>query len=311
MRVRVFNRASSSPPPCGEVEIAQRFRAGDDNRHGKIPYPTRPAARAASTSPQGGGGIFAPFAATVLVAVGVLFGTSPTLAQDLVSGISQDQVEITSSYAGTSITVFGAIEGTDNTPSTQNDVVVVIRGPTTDMTVRRKARIAGIWINRDQMKLYGMPGFYFIASSRALDKIASLQTLDRYQIGLQSLKPLAMATHFAKKGEPYRVAAIDERAREGLYQQSESVEFLSYSLFRVHVPIPATVPRGEYTVEAYLFRDGTVTSAQSTPLYIDQQGLERRLYRFAHTSPLTYGVSAVVMAMFLGWASSFLVRQQR
>ncbi|HWU26989.1 MAG TPA: TIGR02186 family protein [Rhizomicrobium sp.] len=241
----------------------------------------------------------------------ILFVASHACAQDLVSGVSQDEVEITSSYAGTSITVFGAIEGADNTPSTQNDVVVVIRGPTTDMTVRRKARIAGLWINRDQMKLYGMPGYYFVASSRALEKIASAQTLARYQIGLSRLMPLAMATHVAKKGEPFRIAAIDERARDGLYQQSEAVEFLSYSLFRVHVPIPATVPRGEYTVEAYLFHDGTVTSAQSTPLYIDQQGLERRLYRFAHSSPFTYGISTVLMAMSLGWLSSLLIRQQR
>jgi uncharacterized protein (TIGR02186 family) len=232
-------------------------------------------------------------------------------AQDLVSGISQDQVEITSSYAGTSIVVFGAIEGADNTPSAQNDVVVVIRGPAADMTVRRKARIAGLWINRDQMKIHGMPAYYFIASSRELSKIASQQTLARYQLGLSHLVPQSMGTHVAAKGEPFRLAAIGERAHDGLYQQSQSVEFLSYSLFRVQVPIPATVPRGDYTVEAYLFRDGTVTSAQSTPLYVDQQGLERRIYRFAHASPLVYGVSVVLMAMFLGWLSSLLIRQPR
>ena len=94
-------------------------------------------------------------------------------------------------------------------------------------------------------------------------------------------------------------------------RRRENVEFLSYSLFRVHIPIPATVPRGEYTVEAYLFRDGTVMSAQSTPLFVDQKGLERRLYRFAHASPFVYGLSAVLMAMFFGWLSSLLIRQQR
>jgi len=59
------------------------------------------------------------------------------------------------------------------------------------------------------------------------------------------------------------------------------------------------------------FSDGTVTSAQSTPLYVDQQGLERRLYRFAHASPFIYGSSAVLMAMLIGWLSSLLIRQQR
>ena len=94
---------------------------------------------AISTSPQGGGRI-----RVAMIAFIFCFATLATArAQDLVSGISQDQVEINSSYAGTSIVVFGAIEGADNTPSTQNDVVVVIRGPSADMTVRRKARIAG------------------------------------------------------------------------------------------------------------------------------------------------------------------------
>jgi uncharacterized protein (TIGR02186 family) len=249
------------------------------------------------------------------VALALLFGCTAASAQDLVSGLSQDQVEINSSYAGTSIVVFGAIEGEDPTPSSPKDIVVVIRGPEADMTVRRKARIAGVWINRDQMKFAGMPAYYYLASSRPLDKIASPQTLARYQLGLAYVTPQqVIGTHRPEKAEPFRVAAIAERARDGLYAQTEGtdgVEFLSYSLFRVHVPIPATAPRGEYTVEAYLFRDGTVTSAQSTPLFVDQKGLERRLYRFAHASPFVYGLSAVLMAMFLGWISSLLIRQPR
>jgi uncharacterized protein (TIGR02186 family) len=238
----------------------------------------------------------------------------PSHAQDLVSGLSQDQVEINSSYAGTSIVVFGAIEGNDPTPSAPKDVIVVIRGPEADMTVRRKARIAGVWLNRDQMKLGGMPAYYYLASpqGRPLDKIASAQTLARYQLGLAYVSPQRIiGTRRSEKAEPFRIAAIAERARDGLYAQTENVEFLSYSLFRVHIPIPATAPRGEYTVEAYLFRDGTVMSAQSTPLYVDQKGLERRLYRFAHASPFVYGLSAVVMAMFFGWLSSLVIRQQR
>ncbi|HUO94580.1 MAG TPA: TIGR02186 family protein [Rhizomicrobium sp.] len=246
------------------------------------------------------------------VALALLAGCSAAFAQDLVSGLSQDQVEINSSYAGTSIVVFGAIEGEDPTPSSPKDVVVVIRGPDADMIVRRKTRIAGVWINRDQMKFGGMPAYYYLASSRPLDKIASPQTLARYQLGLAYVTPQRiLGTHRPEKAEPFRVAAVAERARDGLYAQTETVEFLSYSLFRVHIPIPATVPRGEYTVEAYLFRDGTVTSAQSTPLYVDQKGLERRLYRFAHASPFVYGLSAVLMAVLLGWLSSLLIRQPR
>ena len=82
------------------------------------------------------------------------------------------------------------------------------------------------------------------------------------------------------------------------------------ALFRVHVPIPASAPRGEYTVQVYLFRDGAIASAQTTPLFVDQIGLERRLYTVAHERPFYYGLATVAMAMLIGWGSSFLFRRQ-
>ena len=75
------------------------------------------------------------------------------------------------------------------------------------------------------------------------------------------------------------------------------------------VPVPAGVTRGQYNVEVYLFRDGEVVSAQSTPLFVDQQGLERKLFNMAHHAPLFYGLLCVFMAMLLGWISSVLFRR--
>lgn len=230
-------------------------------------------------------------------------------AEDLVSGLSQDQIQITSSYAGTDIVVFGAIEAVD-TSSAPRDVVVVVRGPDTDLSVRRKAHIAGLWINRDRIALYSMPAYYYVASTRPLAKIASPDTLAQYQLGLANLQPKSESTHWFQKGEPFRLAAIRIRERQKLYGEApEGVEFLSYSLFRVRVPVPATAARGEYTAEVYLFRDGTVASAQTTPLFVEQVGLERRLFNLAHQWPLEYGLTAVAMAMLLGWGSSLLFRR--
>jgi len=52
-----------------------------------------------------------------------------------------------------------------------------------------------------------------------------------------------------------------------------------------------------------------VVSAQSTPLYVDQTGLERRLFNFAHQEPFAYGISTVLMAAALGWLSSLVFRR--
>ena len=234
----------------------------------------------------------------------------PANADDLVSGLSQDQIEITSNYTGTDLVVFGAIENTNTEEFLGRDIVVVVRGPNTDITVRKKAHVAGIWVNSNRIVLNGMPAYYFIASSRPLSSISQHDTLARYGLGLDAVEPQAESTRIQEKAEPYVEAVRREKARHGLYGEAPTgVEFLSPTLFRVRVPVPASVTPGQYRAEVYLFRDGTVVSAQSTPFYVDQIGLERRLFEFAHGSPFLYGLTTVMVAALLGWLSSLMFRR--
>ena len=239
----------------------------------------------------------------------LLLLTTPVSAEQLVSGISQDLIQITSNYTGSDIVVFGAVEG-EQSPDNRvpRDVVVVVRGPDTNINVRRRDRVAGIWINHDAANLSGMPSYYFLASTRPLKEIAPADALTHYNIGLQNLQPDAVHSHHDY--EPFRQAALRHLAQDKLYTETPGgVEFLSETLFRAHVPVPAGVTRGQYNVEVYLFRGGAVESAQSTPLFIDQTGLERRLFNFAHNQPFGYGLAAVVMAVIMGWISSLLFRR--
>ena len=235
-------------------------------------------------------------------------------ADDLVSGLSQDQIQITSNYTGSDLLVFGAIEpdaeSDVNAAIGKRDIVVIVRGPDATMDVRRKQRYAGIWINDRKITLTGMPGYYFVASTGPLGKIASEDTLERYQIGLDNVAPQSASTHKVSTTEQFRQAVVRERMRAHVYAFApQGVEFLSRSLFRVHVPVPADAPRGQYTAQVYLFHDGEVISAQSTPLFVDQIGIERRLFNLAHDEPLAYGLAAVLMAVLLGWLSSLMFRQ--
>lgn len=243
----------------------------------------------------------------LLAASAALLFAGPAGAQDdLVSGLSQDVVEISSTYTGTDLTVFGAIERPGE--AAKSDIVVVVRGPGANMTVRRKDRFAGIWINNARARLIGLPSYYFLASTRPLDEIAPADTLRRYDLGLDSLRPDTALSDGAIL--PYVRALVRAEVKNGLYvQNAAAVEMLSQTLFRVRVPVPASVPRGSYLVQVYLFRDGTVISAQSTPLYVDQTGFERRIFDFAHAWPLSYGLLTVLMAALLGWISSLFFRR--
>lgn len=232
-------------------------------------------------------------------------------ADDLVAGLSQDIIQITSNYTGTDIVAFGAIENMNvMTAAGPMDIVVAVRGPDGDMIVRKKERVAGIWLNNHGVEMRGIPTYYYVASTRPLSTIAPEETLKRYELGLDEVAPRSTSARTSEIAEPYREALVRHQLIDGLYNENAGgVEFLSPTLFRARVPVPADVPRGQYTVQVYLFRDGNVVSAQSTPLYVDQTGLERRLFNFAHQSPLAYGVSTVLMATMLGWLSSTLFRR--
>lgn len=243
-----------------------------------------------------------------IVAALLLF-TAPALAEEnLTSMLSLDYLQIYSNFQGAEITVFGAVENpTDRGPdSLKGDIVVVVRGPDALMTMRRKDRVLGLWINRARAKMW-LPAYYFIASTAPLARIASSDTLSRYELGLANLRADTIASDGDSK--PYQAALVRAEQKSGLYREAPAGVELQSTAFRVHVPIPPSVPRGSYTVEVYLFRDGQVVAAQSTPFYVDQAGFERKLFEFAHEKPLQYGFGTVLMGILLGWGATLLFKR--
>ena len=236
----------------------------------------------------------------------LLLLAAPAQAEDLVSGISQDTIQITSNYTGSDIVVFGAIERAQRAEG--RDIVVVVRGPDAPMTVRRRDRIAGVWVNSDAAHFEGMPGFYYLASTKPVDQVAPPRALTNYGIGTRYLLPSQIGSHHDPR--LFKEAALRHLNKLGLYTEAPgTINFLSENLFSTHVPVPANVARGQYNVEVYLFRGGEVVSAQSTPMFIDQTGLERRLFNLAHHAPLFYGLACVFLSILLGWISAVLFRR--
>ena len=226
----------------------------------------------------------------------------PTAADPpLVTDVSSHLIAITSSFTGTELLVFGAVDDL-------GDVIVVIRGPAGPLVVRRKERVAGIWLNRRSLRFENVPAFYAVASNRAFSEIASLGLLSRLQIGAANLR-LGVASD-REDETPFREALIRNKQREQLYPPIVvPVSFLGQKLFRARFELPATVPVGTYRAEVYLIRDDKVIAAQATPLFVDKQGSEQAVYDFAHQQPLAYGLGAVFLALAAGWAAALAFRK--
>lgn len=224
-------------------------------------------------------------------------------ADQVIADLSRQRVTITTGFAGSDVLLFGAIE----TPS---DVVIVVRGPERDVVVRRKDRIAGVWINATQVTFAATPTFYAVASSAPLDKIASPLLARQEEIGAENLRLHIKEKVGAIEAIAYRQALIRNYRRAGLYGDGAArVSFLGRRLFRAEIHFPSNVPTGVYTVKVLQIKDGEVISAFSRPLPVSKAGMSARIFEFANRHTVYYGLLAVALAVFAGWGASQIFRR--
>ena len=99
--------------------------------------------------------------------------------------ISTRSVGITSSFTGTEIIVFGAVENARRTKDNRNpyDVVVVVEGVGNPLVLRKKSNVAGLWFNTEAIYFSSIPSYYAISTNRPLNKITEPHILDQHGIG--------------------------------------------------------------------------------------------------------------------------------
>jgi hypothetical protein len=69
------------------------------------------------------------------------------------------------------------------------------------------------------------------------------------------------------------------------------------------------VPTGTYTAETFLIQDGRVVAGAPRDLRIEKLGFERFVAIAADRWSFTYGLAAMALSLFLGWAASVFFRR--
>jgi uncharacterized protein (TIGR02186 family) len=229
--------------------------------------------------------------------------TPAAAAEPLIADLTSHLIAITTGFTGTNVVLFGSTDGA-------GDIIVVVRGPERDTIVRRKSRVAGLWINKRQVTFTSVPSYYAVFSSRPLAEIAPPSVQALHQIGLTNLHLGVLE----RKRSPddvanFRAALIRDRQRDGLFGDTVGrVNFLGDRLFRATITFPANVPTGTYLVEIFLVRDKGVVTGQTTPLVVSQAGIDAEINEFAGRWAFFYGVVAVVGAAMAGWLASLPFR---
>lgn len=214
-----------------------------------------------------------------------------SLTNPLIADISQNTVEIRSDFNGTQLLIFGA-------RNVAGDLAIVVRGPEVKATLRRKERIAGMWMHVDQRKYYNLPAFYAVASTKPLSRLAPPKVLQ--SLGLGESRIVQASTN--SPDEEFDKALAHAFDGKRWWQVPfGTISYFGESLFKVRINLPDSLPSGEYTAEVYLFNRGKLVGFQTIPLRSYKTGFDASVADAARNHGLFYGLGAVLMALFGGW----------
>ena len=130
-------------------------------------------------------------------------GVAPAHGAAVLADLSSHIIAIGGGFTGDSVVLFGSTDG----PS---DIIAVVRGPERNMTVWRKGKVAGIWINAESLTFNNLPAFYAVVASRPIDELIKPSVAALYKIGVPYLK-----YETASPASPERVRVFTDALIEG------------------------------------------------------------------------------------------------
>lgn len=240
----------------------------------------------------------------------LLLVAMPARAEEVVSGLSQNRIAITTNFDGSELLVFGAVKRDAAPPDDPLQVVITVAGPSDPVVVRRKARQLGIWVNTDAVEVDLAPSFYAVATSADWDD--TLLAIEDLRHSISIPRAIRAVGTGSAETEDFVDALIRIRRDANLYQTLiGAVDVNEETLFQTRVVLPANLREGNYTVRFFLTRGGRVISSSAREIGVQKVGLERFLFALAHEQPLIYGLLSIFIAVGAGWGASEAFRYMR
>ncbi|RDC71511.1 hypothetical protein DLJ49_13910 [Rhodovulum sp. 12E13] len=252
-------------------------------------------------------------AVLLALSLALLLPATDAAAQRIVADLSQERVAIDARFEGSEIVVFGAIKPEPGRTHAPVEVIVTVSGPLRPVTVRRKSRLAGIWVNTEGVAIDAAPTLYKVATSAPLSQaLTAVEDLRRSITPERRIRAVDAREAGSEATDDFIDGLIRIREAQGLYAVQEgAVRLTDQALFSVDIALPANLVEGQYTANVYLTREGEVVADFTRTIDVRKVGLERWIYTLAHQRPLVYGLVSLAIAIAAGWGASALFRWVR
>jgi len=239
---------------------------------------------------------------TVMFVLTMFSGVEKANANNFDVEVANENIGVTVGFTGSSVELFGDKRNKDA------DMAIIVEGPRKDITIWKKARVMGTWVNRYYMTFTDMPVYYQYATTITGELDDNLDLIMRHNgIGHEAL----FASMDIKKSKsiddtaPFKKTLLEKKSERGIYfKDPAEIKFINDYFFRVRFDIPASAQTGEYKIRSYLIEDGKVTEQRVETLLVKQVGMNAFIYQMAKQHSLVYAIICILLALFCGWFAS-------
>lgn len=209
--------------------------------------------------------------------------------------VNPDVLNVGTFFSGGQVTITGEIAAAE-------DVVVEIVGPQVNSLFDVKGRIGPFWMTREKADLENAPALYLLLMPSGPDWAQKASGLN---LGIENLRRQINITQSETDPEAIFRMFVKLKRSEELYDEVSGA--VSYAAgengrrrFTATCRLPSSTAVGKYTVKATPINQGQAGPELLADLTVQRVGFVEMVDALASNRRVTYGVAAVLIALFSG-----------
>jgi uncharacterized protein (TIGR02186 family) len=218
--------------------------------------------------------------------------------------VSPKIIEVNSFFSGHGVTISGDIKAAD-------DVIIEITGKDGTNNFELKGRVGPFWMTTGKLKLENIPGLYIVLLPQGKDW---LQKADAMGLGMDQIKKRIVSSGTVKV--PDNVFSMFKKLKKHEELYDEIIGAVTYSKaengvkhFVAKCRVPSSIALGSYLVKASVISGGAPTQELNSQLIVQEVGFVKFVNTLASDRRITYGVSAVIIALAAGLLMGVVFRK--